>query len=88
MDNVFQVSMLKKQLQDEDHIIQNFTELEIQLDASYVEKPMKIIGRKEKVLRRKIIPLVKVQWDKHGVEENTWEIEEDMRIRYPHLFEM
>ncbi|KZV34356.1 hypothetical protein F511_16875 [Dorcoceras hygrometricum] len=30
-------------------------------------------------LRNKIIPLVMVQWSKHGREEATWEVEEKMR---------
>ncbi|RVW85785.1 hypothetical protein CK203_055380 [Vitis vinifera] len=40
----------------------------------------------EEVLRTKTIPLVKVLWDHHGVEETTWELESDMRKKYPELF--
>jgi hypothetical protein len=35
-------------------------------------------------LRTKSIPLVKVLWWNHGVEEASWELQ--MRDRYPHLF--
>lgn len=55
--------------------------------TSYVEKPMKILVSDEKILRRKTIPVVKVLWDNHGVEEYMWETEEDMREGYSHLFE-
>lgn len=67
MHNVFHVSLFKKYAQDEGHIIQNFTNLEIQ-HALYVEKLVKILVREEKLLRKKIIPLVNVLWDNHGVE--------------------
>jgi hypothetical protein len=48
---------------------------------------MKIVGRKEQVLRTKTIPIFKVLWLNHGVEEVSWEAEHDMRIHYSHLFE-
>lgn len=58
--NMFHVSTLKKFVQDQSHIIQNVTDLEIQHDVPYVEKPMKILCSEDKVLRRKIILLVEV----------------------------
>ncbi|XP_020254108.1 uncharacterized protein LOC109831184 [Asparagus officinalis] len=41
----------------------------------------------DKMLRNKVIPLVKVQWNWRGSEEISWESEEDMLRDYPHLFE-
>ena len=55
-------------------------------DATYEEKPIQILDRKEKVLRRKMIPLVKILWQYHGMEEVTWELEASIRERYPELF--
>jgi hypothetical protein len=52
-----------------------------------VEEPIRIVDKKEQVLRTKTIPIVKVLWCNHGVEEASWEAEHDMRSRYPHLFE-
>lgn len=69
--NVFYVSMLKKYVCNEGHIIKNFTQLEIQHDALHVEKLIKILGREEKVSRRKIIHLEQVLLHNHGVEEYT-----------------
>ncbi|KAA0025167.1 pol protein [Cucumis melo var. makuwa] len=44
--------------------------------------------RKEvKRLRNRGISLVKVLWRNHELEEVTWEREEDMRAKYPELFE-
>ncbi|XP_070008669.1 uncharacterized protein [Nicotiana sylvestris] len=53
---------------------------------SYEEEPVAIIDRQDRQLRSKRISMVKVQWRGQSVEEGTWESEEDMRSRYPHLF--
>nr|CAD1835923.1 unnamed protein product [Ananas comosus var. bracteatus] len=53
----------------------------------YVEKPIQILDRKEKVLRSHIIPLVKVLWQQHSKEEATWEREDEMKEKYPDWFE-
>ncbi|KAK6147382.1 hypothetical protein DH2020_018294 [Rehmannia glutinosa] len=83
--NVFHVSMLKKYVPDPSHVIPPQT-VQIREDLSYEEKPMKIVDREVKKLRNKEIPLVKVIWRNHRVEEATWELEEDMRQKYPELF--
>ena len=61
-------------------------EVEIYDNLSYIEEPVEIIGYKIKQLRNREIPLVKVLWRNHAVEEATWETEEHMRNKYPHLF--
>lgn len=58
-----------------------------QLDLSYEEAPMCIIAQNVQKLRNKEIPLVKVLWQHHSVEEATWEREVEMRAKYPQLFE-
>ena len=40
-----------------------------------------------KVLRRAVVKLVKVQWSNHSIQEATWELEEDMREKHPQLFQ-
>lgn len=47
---------------------------------------MCILAKETKQLRNKVIPLVKVQWNRQGVEEASWEREEDVRRDSPHLF--
>ena len=47
---------------------------------------MKIVDRKEQVLKNKVIPLVKVLWQNHEREVATWEPEALMRRQYPQLF--
>ena len=84
--NVFHVSMLRKYEQDPSHVV-DWSEMEIEVDATYEEKPIRILDRREQVLRNKTIPLVKVLWRHRGIEEATWEREATMRVNYPHLFE-
>ncbi|VFQ77741.1 unnamed protein product [Cuscuta campestris] len=55
-------------------------------NLTYEEEPVEILAREVRQLRNKTIPLVKVLWRSHTVEEATWETEESMRTRYPHLF--
>ena len=57
----------------------DFRYLEIREDMTYVYKPLKILDKKEKVLRTKTIPMVKVLWTNHAVEEATGEIQSDMK---------
>jgi hypothetical protein len=52
---------------------------------TYKETLMRILDRKDQVLRNKSISLVKVLLNNHLVEEASWELEESMRNRYPHL---
>ena len=85
LHDVFHVSNLWKYLADPSHVLRT-SELEIQENLCYEELPVRIVDRKEQVLRSKTIPWVKVIWKNHGIEEATWEGEEDMRARHPHLF--
>ena len=77
--------MLRRYRSDPSHIITP-SEIEIQSDLSYEEEPVRILTREVKELRNKKIPLVKVLWHKHGVEEATWELEDSVKERYPNLF--
>ncbi|XP_074323353.1 uncharacterized protein LOC141660280 [Apium graveolens] len=72
--NVFHVSMLKCYLPDSNHVIDN-EPIEIQPDLSFVERPVKILDRQERVLRNKSVSLVRVLWRNPKVEESTWELE-------------
>ena len=83
--NVFHISMLRKYIPDSSHVLET-PEIELRDDLSYEEQPVQILGREEKKLRNKIIPLVKVLWRNHLVEEATWEREDQMRNQHPHLF--
>jgi hypothetical protein len=83
--NVFHVSTLRKYVHDSRHII-DFEPLQVQGDLKYEELPVQILDRKEQQLRTKTIPLVKILWRNHDVEEASWEHEHEMRNKYPHFF--
>ncbi|KAL8112864.1 hypothetical protein AgCh_020246 [Apium graveolens] len=85
LHNVFHVSLLKKYNVDASHVIE-LEPIEIQQDLFYVEQPVQILDRKEKTLRNKVVPLVRVLWRNPKIEESTWELESEMREKYPHLF--
>ena len=70
--DVFHVSMLRKCLSDAMSVV-NLEDIEVHDGVTYEEQPVRILDTKEKVLRNKIIRLVKVLWQHHGVEEATWE---------------
>ncbi|KAL0540047.1 hypothetical protein IC582_024275 [Cucumis melo] len=84
--DVFHVSMLRKYVPDPSHVV-DYEPLEIDENLSYTEQPVEMLAREVKTLRNKEIPLVKVLWRNHRIEEATWEREDDMRSRYPELFE-
>ncbi|KAA0060413.1 pol protein [Cucumis melo var. makuwa] len=75
--DVFHVSMLRKYVPDPSHVV-DYEPLEIDENLSYAEQPVEVLAREVKTLRNKEIPLVKVLWRNHRVEEATWEHEDDM----------
>ena len=83
---MFHVSMLRKYRSDPSHVL-SVDEVAIDQNLTYEEEPVEILAREVKQLRRKTVPLVKVLWRNHKMEEVTWEPEESMRSQYPHLFQ-
>nr|GFB44248.1 putative reverse transcriptase domain-containing protein [Tanacetum cinerariifolium] len=61
-------------------------EIEIDENLHFVEEPNEIVERDVKKLRRRRIPLVKVRWNSRQRAEYTWELEDQLRKKYPHLF--
>jgi hypothetical protein len=83
--NVFHVSVLRKYIPDPSHIIK-YEPLRLQEDMAYEEIPVKLQDRMVQELCSKSIPLVKVLWRNHEIEEASWELEDDIRKKYPSLF--
>ncbi|KAL8120890.1 hypothetical protein AgCh_017896 [Apium graveolens] len=79
------IGPFEKYNSDASHVIE-LEPVEIQPDLSYVEQPVRILDRKERTLRNKVVPLVRVLWRNPLVEESTWELESEMKEKYPHLF--
>ena len=78
--------MLRRYRSDPSHILKQ-QPIELKEDLSYAEELVEILAREDKVLRNKVIPLVKVLWSNHSKEEATWERKDEMRLRYPYLFD-
>ena len=83
--DVFHVSMLRRYEPDPSHVLE-WSDLDLEADVSYEERAIQILDRRDQILRGRTIPLVKVLWSHHGVEEATWEREDSIRSRYPELF--
>ncbi|XP_021727251.1 uncharacterized protein LOC110694390 [Chenopodium quinoa] len=85
MHDVFHISQMKKYVPDPKHVLQPES---IQLDETltYEEKPVKILDYKVRSTRNKDVRIVKVIWSNQEYEEATWEAEDDIRKRYPELF--
>ncbi|TYK26860.1 pol protein [Cucumis melo var. makuwa] len=86
VNDVFHVSMLRKYVSDPSYVV-DYEPLEIDENLSYTEQPVEVLAREVKMLRNREIPLVKVLWRNHRVEEATWEREDDKKARYLQLFE-
>ncbi|GJW65379.1 hypothetical protein Tco_0117263, partial [Tanacetum coccineum] len=61
---------------------------EIQVDAklNFVEDLVEILEREYKKLKRSRIAIIKVRWNSKRGPEFTWEHEDQMKLKYPHLF--
>ncbi|GJY11066.1 putative reverse transcriptase domain-containing protein [Tanacetum coccineum] len=83
--NTFHVSNLKKCLSDESLFIP-MKELRLDDKLNFVEKPAEIMDREVKKLKQSRILIVKVRWNSKRGPEFTWEREDQIRVKYPHLF--
>ncbi len=83
--NVFHVSQLKKCLRVPTEEA-NLEQIEIQVDLTYVEKPIRILETDERRTRNRVICFCKVQWSNHSEEEATWEREDELKSAHLHLF--
>nr|GEV31229.1 putative reverse transcriptase domain-containing protein [Tanacetum cinerariifolium] len=84
VQNTFHVFNLKKCLSDESLIIP-MKELKLDEKLNFVEEPVEIMDREIKQLRQSRIPIIKVRWNSKRGPEYTWEREDEIRAKYPHL---
>ncbi|XP_070029812.1 uncharacterized protein [Nicotiana sylvestris] len=83
---IFHVSMLRRVVGDPSTIMPVET-IEVNEELSYEEFPVAVLDRQVQKLRNKEITSVKVLWRNQQVEEATWEAEDEIKKKYPHLFE-
>ena len=85
LHDVFHVSMLRRYHSDTSHILL-VQDIQVREDFTFDEEPKAILDHEIRQLQNKQVPLVKVLWQHHGMEEVTWEPESIMRVEYPQLF--
>ena len=83
---IFHVSMLRKCVGDPTRIVP-VNDIQVTEKLTYEEIPIAILDRQVRRLRNKEVASVKVLWRSNRREEMTWEAEENMRSKYPHLFQ-
>ncbi|XP_070057273.1 uncharacterized protein [Nicotiana tomentosiformis] len=84
---VFHVSMLRKCIGDPSRVIP-IKDVQVMEDLSYEDVPVAILDRQIRKLRTKDVASVKVLWENNNTEEMTWEAEEEMKSKYPCLFQI
>ncbi|GJR13351.1 putative reverse transcriptase domain-containing protein [Tanacetum coccineum] len=77
---------LKKCLADENMVIP-LEEIQQDDKLHFIEEPVEIMDREVKRLKQSRIPIVKVRWNSRRGPEFTWEREDQMKSKYPHLFQ-
>ncbi|GKA58736.1 putative reverse transcriptase domain-containing protein [Tanacetum coccineum] len=83
--DTFHVSNLKKCLADPTLQVP-LDEIQVDAKLNFVEEPVEILEREFKKLKRSRIAIVKVRWNSKRGPEFTWECEDQMKLKYPHLF--
>nr|GFD46392.1 putative reverse transcriptase domain-containing protein [Tanacetum cinerariifolium] len=82
--STFHVSKLKKCIADEPLAIP-LDEIQVDDKLNFIEEPIEIIDREVKRLKQSRISIVKVRWNSKRGPEFTWESEDQMQKKYPHL---
>ncbi|GJV02902.1 putative reverse transcriptase domain-containing protein [Tanacetum coccineum] len=83
--STFHISNLKKCIVDEPLAIP-LDEIQIDGKPHFIEEPIKMMDREVKCLKQSRISIVKVCWNSRRGPEFTWEREDQMQKKYPHLF--
>ncbi|GJY59499.1 putative reverse transcriptase domain-containing protein [Tanacetum coccineum] len=83
--STFHVLNLKKCLAEGD-IVVPMDEIQLDDKLHMIEEPVEIVDREVKRLKQSRIPIVKVRWNSQRGPEFTWEREDQIKNKYPHLF--
>ncbi|KAL1214939.1 hypothetical protein V5N11_033032 [Cardamine amara subsp. amara] len=77
--------MLKKCINCRDTVFPSVPS-NLQPNMSIAGRPVKVIGKKKKVIKKKSIRMLNIVWDRDGEEEVTWEPEEVMKVHFKKWF--
>ena len=81
---MFHISQLRRYIPNPEHVI-SYEPLQLKENLTSVEEPIQITDRKDRVLRNRVIPFVKILWKHHQIVDATWEPKSEMRQKYPQL---
>ena len=85
---MFHISMLRKHVKDDNKkIVPDVTGVTVRADTSYEVKPVRLLAKSTRKRRSRITRIVKVLWSASDLSDATWELEDDVRRDFPHLFE-
>ncbi|XP_076889930.1 uncharacterized protein LOC143540845 [Bidens hawaiensis] len=82
---VFHVSNLRKCLANET-LAMPLKDVQVNEKLKFVEELIRIEDSQTKFLKRKRLKLIKVKWNSRRGPEFTWDLESEMKRKYPHLF--
>ncbi|XP_025678322.1 uncharacterized protein [Arachis hypogaea] len=85
LHDVFHMSQLRKYTPGASHMLE-LESVELKENLTFQVTPVRIDDTSVKKLGGKDVSLVKVFWERAGVEEHIWELESEMRKDYPKLF--
>ncbi|GJX98680.1 hypothetical protein Tco_0355699 [Tanacetum coccineum] len=83
--STFHVLNLKKCLAEGDVVV-SMEEIQLDDKLHMIEEPVEIVDKEVKRLKQSRIPIVKVRWNSQRGPEFTWEREDQIKKKYPHLF--
>ncbi|GJW61846.1 hypothetical protein Tco_0111181 [Tanacetum coccineum] len=83
--DTFHVPNLKKCLADPTLQVP-LDEIQVDSKLNFVEEPVEVLEKEFKKLKRSRIAIVKVWWNSKRRPEFTWEREDQMKLKYSHLF--
>ncbi|GJR98362.1 putative reverse transcriptase domain-containing protein [Tanacetum coccineum] len=83
--STFHVSKLKKCMADEPLAIP-LDEIQVDDKLNFIEEPVEVMDHEVKRLKLSRILIVKVRWNSRRGPEFTWEREDQMQKKYPHIF--
>ncbi|GKC65851.1 hypothetical protein Tco_1098449 [Tanacetum coccineum] len=83
--DTFHVLNLKKCLADLTLQVP-LAEIRVDVELNFMEEPMEILEKEFKKLKRSRIAIVKVRWNSKCGPEFMWEHEDQMKLKYSHLF--
>nr|GFA07632.1 putative reverse transcriptase domain-containing protein [Tanacetum cinerariifolium] len=83
--STFHVLNLKKCLAECDVVI-SVDKIQLDDKLHMIEEPVEVVDREVKRLRQSRISIVKVRWNSQRGPEYTWEREDHIKKKYPHLF--